>query len=301
MLSWLRFMNAAKTYITRSNLRGIRAITLDCLSIAFLISIGLYLDDWRVWLILAWPIGLFQFALGECLTHEASHYNLFRSRWMNVAGEWLYCIPFFFTLSDYRREHAVHHHKLGDAEDHIVRDNQQRGLYETPPKLVWIWFCMPILGLAGLWFLRSCSHLASSLKSVGKIFIFWSLILLVGVHWGFTTEIVFGWLLPLFWCCASFLWWSEIRDHYNTRTGTRSDLGILNVLTHNNGYHDVHHRFPSIPWYRLPEAHHALCKEQNLDISYGFLDAFRQMTSNYHAEKQREKLPAKSGMTPEAP
>ena len=34
--------------------------------------------------------------------------------------------------------------------------------------------------------------------------------------------------------------------------------------------------YPTIPWYRLPEAHNALCKGEG-DVSCGFIDTYRQM------------------------
>lgn len=72
---------------------------MDVVLLLFLIGVGIFAERWWLALILAWPIGLVQFALGEALAHEASHYNLFSSRRANNAAEWFYAIPFFFYYS----------------------------------------------------------------------------------------------------------------------------------------------------------------------------------------------------------
>jgi fatty acid desaturase len=101
-------------------------------------------------------------------------------------------------------------------------------------------------------------------------------------------ELLLYWVVPMLWCYSSFFYWSEIEDHFNTNTGTRTNVGWTNWLTHNNGFHSVHHKYPRIPWYRLREAHFALCADSS-DISRGFLDTFRQISTN--PSRKREKRP----------
>ena len=164
-----------------------------------------------------------------------------------------------------------------------MQDYDLRGLYKSPPKLFWIYFCMPLLGLAGIIYFKAYVVGLFSVKTFAKILIFWGLVTAVCLSFG-TAELLFwGWFLPLGWTYSSFVWWSEIRDHYNTKTGTRTDFGWLNRFTHNSGFHDVHHRYPAIPWYKLPEAHRALCNDAEIDTCHGLLDAFRQMKANYHS------------------
>jgi fatty acid desaturase len=89
-----------------SNLRGGVALLIDWLALIVLISVGISINHWLVTLILLWPIGLFQFSIGEVLAHEASHYNLFRNRRWNNWAEWLCTLPFFFSISDWGVEKA---------------------------------------------------------------------------------------------------------------------------------------------------------------------------------------------------
>lgn len=269
---------AAKHFVVRSNARGLLAVAQDWLLIATLISIGVYFDHWIVFLLLAWPIGLMQFAIGEALAHEASHYNLFRSRRWNDWGEWVLSLPFLFSLSDYRKEHRLHHTKIGELEDHLVADYRARGLFNTPLRMLWIWLGQPLLGIAGFHYLRSVLFEISSLRSVVKLTVFWGTLFSLCIATGNIGYLLCLWILPLTWTYPAFLWWSEIRDHFNTKCGTRTDTGWLNYVTHNNGYHYVHHKYPTIPWYRLPEAHRALCAGEAEDVCHGLCDAYRQLT-----------------------
>jgi fatty acid desaturase len=85
----------------------------------------------------------------------------------------------------------------------------------------------------------------------------------------------------MLWASAAISYWSEISDHYNTKSKTRSNLSaILNFFQHNKGYHSLHHKYPNIPWHNLPMAYKEIKKlEINLaeDESYSFVDVYRQI------------------------
>lgn len=276
----------AKHFVVRSNVRGLIAVARDWLFIAALVSIGVHFDHWIVYLLLAWPIGLIQFAIGEALAHEASHNNLFRSRRWNDLAEWCLTLPFLFSLEDYRAEHRLHHSKMGESEDHLVGDYQARGLFNTPLRLVWIWFGKPLVAIAGAHYLKSVLFDLSSLRSAIKLVIFWGALATACIATDNGRYLAWLWVLPLCWTYPAFLWWSEIRDHFNTKCGTRTDTGWLNFLTHNNGYHYVHHKYPSIPWYRLPQAHETLVSDEAEDVCHGLYDAFRQLVPTKETSSQ---------------
>ena len=109
-------------FIERSNLRGFTVLFLDWAAIFGIIIISVWMNNWIVYLISVWAIGSFQYAIGESLFHEASHYNLFKTKKINDYLEWIYAVPFFVDMTQYRKEHLDHHHKSGTELDHIVRD-----------------------------------------------------------------------------------------------------------------------------------------------------------------------------------
>jgi fatty acid desaturase len=267
-----------KKYVSRSNARGLAALVLDWSAILVLAATGIYFDHWVLSFLLAWPIGLFQFSIGEVLAHEASHYNLFASRKWNNWGEWFYTIPFLYGLHAYRKQHLLHHSKLGVSElDHLVRDYEELGLLKQSPNLFWIFFGRPLMGVSGVFYLRMVAYELLD-KSAGlKIVGFWTLITGACLATDTLKWLLWFWFLPLLWTYSSFLCWSEIREHFNAKSGTRTDVSWLNYLTHNNGYHTVHHSYPTIPWYRLRQAHHGLCNDQDLDICNGLWGAYKAL------------------------
>ena len=265
----------ARAFVERSTPRALLALARDWGAIV-LIAWGAEAAEHPVaYLAAAWAIGLFQFALGEAMLHEASHYNLFPSKRWNLWLEALYGLPFFRTVSQFQAEHNLHHRRLGSAEDHLNDDYYAWGITRPPQKWFWLWFLKPATGYAGWFYLGSLS--LRPWRSGVRVAAFWTAVAAAFWATGSLRLLVLYWLVPFFWCFASFLYWSEIQDHCNTASGTRSNLSPLaNLLTHNNGYHYIHHLYPAIPWYRLPEAYAALCPGEG-DVSHGFLDTYRQI------------------------
>jgi fatty acid desaturase len=240
-------------------------------------ALAIWLDRWWCNLMAVWFIGYIQFCLGEALLHEASHYNLFKSRRLHAWLQCLYAYPFFQTLHGFQKEHHLHHVDLMGGGDQTMKDYRRYGLDAARhPDMFFIWFIKPFLGGPTWYYLRSGPDLDTR-SSCLQLGLFW-LPLLVFCTWaGFLDILILYWFLPLVWPFPIFQYWSEIEEHFNTRTGARSNLSRWgNFFKHNEGYHWIHHRYPSIPFYKLKEAHEALAP-QGTDISRGFIQSFQQM------------------------
>jgi fatty acid desaturase len=268
-------LNNPKDFVQRSNLRGFLALGRDWGAIIGTIAFSLWADNIFVYLISIWVIGTFQYALGEVLLHEGSHYNLFKNKKLNNILAPLYSLPFFVTITQYRDYHTDHHYKMNTEADHIVEDYEIHGLNNTNKNMFWLWFIKPIVGYGAYFYIRHAIEL-NPLKSALQMLIFWIPIFGVFIYFGRLDILIFYWFVPFLWSFTSHLYWSEINEHYNTKSGTRSDLGFKNHILHNAGYHYVHHHYPSIPWYLLPKAHKALCADSE-DISRGFIDTYRKL------------------------
>lgn len=265
-----------QNFIERSNLRGFVTLFVDWGAIIAIMLTSVWLDNFLVYLISVWAIGSFQFSIGEVLFHEASHYNLFRTRKLNDSLEFLYALPFFVDMTQYRFYHIPHHNRLHTKEDHIVEDYEIHGLNKLNKNIFWLWFVKPIMGYSGFFYLRYVIQL-NPRKSALKFFLFWSPVIALCLYFNVFYLLILYWFVPLLWSFASFYYWSEIGEHYNTKTGTRSDISPLkNFFHHNAGYHYIHHECPSIPWYNLSKAHKALCPNES-DIAKGFFDIYYQM------------------------
>ena len=270
-------------FVERSNLRGITVLLFDWSVIFCVIGISIWINNWIVYLISVWVIGSFQYAIGESLLHEASHYNLFKTKKLNDYLEWIYAIPFFVDMTQYRSDHTAHHYKMNSKDDHLVEDYEIHGLNNPKKNVFWLWFIKPIVGYAGYFYLRFAIEL-NPIKSALKFLAFWAPVISLCWYFDVLHILALYWFVPFLWSFASFFYWTEISEHYNTKCGSRSDLGLLkNLFHHNGGYHYMHHQFPTIPWYNLPKAHKELCPK-DVDIAYGFFDVYKQLKEDHSKE-----------------
>ena len=265
-----------KEFIERNTLRGLRAVCRDWLVIAGAISLSIYIEHWAVWVASVWVIGIMQFALAEAVLHEASHYNLFRSRHLHHRLQFLYAWPFMQTMNDYQAEHLAHHKYLMTERDQTSVDYKMYGLAKREPNLFFIWFIKPFTFYPTWHYLRH-GNAALDRANWLPLGLFWIAVGGLFVALGQSQYFLLYWIVPLLWVYPILNYWSEIEEHYNTSDGSRSNLSrVINFLTHNEGYHTVHHRYPTIPFYNLPKAHAAFVGDES-DISRGFLDTYRQL------------------------
>ena len=252
------------------------AILRDWIAIVGVAALSIRVNHLAFYVVAVWVIGFFQFALSEAMLHEAAHYNLFRRRWLNHAMEVLYGLPFFRTVAQYQPEHRVHHARLGAPDDELINDYGRLGLYKQNVNVFTVWILKPLLGF-GAYYVTILT--LQPWREGVKIVVFWAVVLAVFLTLGRLDLLVLYWFVPLLWPNYAFVYWSEVENHYNTRSGTRTRANWLyNFVAHNGGYHAVHHKYPLIPWFNLPRAHALLLGECD-DVSFGFLDTYRQLRS----------------------
>lgn len=274
------------SFVEQNNLISFLALFRDWSIILFVAAFSIWANNIFVYFISIWVIGFFQFTLGEVLTHEASHYNLFKQRAWNENLELLYAFPVITTVCHYRRHHWLHHKYLGKKPDYLGDFYEQMGVDKPEVNIFYLWFIQPLIGYATLYLLLGVqTGMYYELKNLDyhpyksgfKLSIFWLLIILGFLVSGNLTLLILYWFIPLLWPFACYLYWSELKDHLYTESGTRTNISFLNnFLTHNRGYHYLHHVYPNIPWYKLPEAHSALCPDLP-DLTNGFFDTYRQL------------------------
>lgn len=275
---------------TWSNTRGGLALARDWGAIVLIAAASQRLGGPVAYLAAVVLIGAFQFALGEALIHEASHYHLFRTRSWNDRFEFLYALPFFMTVAQFREEHLAHHRDVGTPDDGLLADYRLAGLFRPRLNAFWVWFLKPLTGFPARLYLTKLSlkPRRCGLKIVG----FWALVTGLAARFGGLKLLALYWLVPLWTAHTAFLYWSEIQDHFATHSGTRSVTGRLgNWLWHNNGLHAVHHARAGVPWFHLPEAHRDYAASgAPLDLSSGFLETYRQLRAA--ARRHPEGVPA---------
>lgn len=277
MLTKQESLALAFNFREHSNLRGFGAVIRDYLFISLIILINLKFDNLFLYLISIWLIGAFQFALSECLLHEASHCNLFSSRKVNQYSEILLALPFFATYEAFKKEHLQHHNFLLKPEDHIYRDYKLFGFLDKNGQFVkdlnWLWHLVlrPFLGISGVYYFIRNSDFTSL-----RVILFWLILLSLTFYFGVFKELVLFWFLPLIWCCGAFLYWSEFLDHYlvDQGFGRNRTSKIANFIFHNNGYHATHHQYPFIPFFNLKKAYQKLNQDDDKYLVNSILDFY---------------------------
>lgn len=278
-------MSLDKHLTQKTYFGGLWALMRNYFLIFLIAYVSITVDNLFFYLGSIWFIGILQFAVGESLLHEASHGHLSRNRrFNNFLG--IFCTyPFFNVMDSYKKSHFNHHKHLGDPRhDESAEIYYTYGLYKPNANMRWLWFYKPILG-ASIYYFITGTLLVKLKKHPLELTIFWLGLMLILFYVGCIKIFILYWLVPLFWCFPTYLYWAEITDHYNAKSGTRSNINPLyNIICHNGGYHAVHHRHPTIPWFHLKEAHRQLGNEDptlNEDLTMGVFDTFKQIRNKH--------------------
>jgi fatty acid desaturase len=274
----------------RSSFRAVATIAAEYAIIAGCVFFSHAADAWWAYLAALVVIGTRQYALGECMAHEASHRNLSSIRWLNEALGIAVCWPFFVTLGGYRRFHNRLHHgiNLDHEENSIYEDYEDWGLPPEEATLgrgagYWHLVIKPLIGVIGVRHLFKTVedfYWERDLRENTLMLLSWSALLIAACYYSLLDEVLLYWIVPWLVVVPVLNYWSEVGDHYRvTGALTRSNVSwILNTfIAHNIGYHGLHHRHPSIPWFRLAKAHRRFRGDIVEQISTGYVDTFRQI------------------------
>ena len=229
---------------------------------------------WAPWWLLL-PFGTVTVALHASLQHEVIHGHPTRLRWLNDAlgkpSLWLW-LPY----DRYRGLHLRHHRNdiltdpLDDPESYYVTGRRwqdlpgaMRAILVVNQTLAGRLTLGPVLAIAGFWReelqrMRDGDrrHLAAWLEHAGWV------------------ALILGWVMGV--CGMTFLDYvlffalpgtavSMLRSYMEHRPaiqpGARcaivEDRGPFGFLFLHNNLHAVHHRWPAVPWYRLPGLYQA--------------------------------------------
>jgi fatty acid desaturase len=236
--------------------RSAMAIAVDWATIALAALVAVRLR--AVWAdaLAAVVIGGRQVALTNLL-HTAAHGSLFaRKRW-NERLEVLYGLPLLDSVRAYRGPHLEHHDEIANLHpNRLAYLHNEIGLPRRGPLgRIWVLVVKPLLG-GGL-----VTVVRALVASCGRDpALPWKLLMLWVPATAFAAVLgpaaLLGlaryWLLPLVTTYPLFLLWGEVADHFGAASGTRNHVGLFHAFLINGHalYHDVHHRYPFLPFYQ---------------------------------------------------
>ena len=108
----------------------------------------------------------------------------------------------------------------------------------------------------------------------------WAVVIAGAAYFSLWRELILYWLIPYMFVFSTLNYWSEVGDHFRVSGATtRSDLNwfVNTFVSHNIGYHALHHKYSSIPWFHLPAAYRAHKAEITEQVSRGYWETFAQI------------------------
>lgn len=228
-------------------------------------------------------IGTRQHAL-FILAHDAAHYRLFESRWLNDAVGRACATVQGLSMRTYRVVHRLHHNNLyGPADpDTAIHGGYPRGRAYLLKKLAkdltgltaWktyaYFFGAPAINTETNVALRPLNDTSERLRSEARsdrtaVIGFHVLALGIAAASGHLIEYLVLWVLPLLTVVQAILRLRAVAEHGATTdfssplTAARTNLSGAVVewliFPHRVNYHIEHHLYASVPHYNLPELH----------------------------------------------
>lgn len=243
------------------------------------------------------------------LTHEASHYTLFKTRSLNnQLADWLVARPIWTDVFRYRQHHLKHHTRTGTNED---PDMSLVNPFPCSRKSLLKKFVRDLTGRTGIRRLigllgmdigmlkytvaaeveriprngRSVlSYLAEGLRNMYPVIL--TNLAMVAVLALFDAAWVYiAWVLAYLTSFSLFIRIRSIAEHacmpggedifQNTRTTHAGLLARLTVAPMHVNYHQEHHLMASVPYYRLPLLNKMLREKGVGSEATGYVEVLR--------------------------
>ncbi|MHB2166733.1 fatty acid desaturase [Alsobacter sp. R-9] len=278
-------------------------------------TVALFVVIYGLWLALTWlhdalplwlwlPLAAWTAAWWGSAQHEALHGHPTRNRALNTA---LATPPFWLWLpfECYRRSHLIHHcderltDPLDDPESRYWTAEGWRELGPLGRRLVGMQGTLlgrlvigPLWSIGHFWLTEVRKALAGDEETIRN----WSWhVLWVGLLAVWVIAVcdmpVWQYLLGFVYCGTSLALVRSFAEHkardaVDQRTAIVERAPVLGLLFLHNNLHVVHHRWPTLPWYRLPEVYgdyREAVLESNGGLVYrGYAEVFRRFLLTRH-------------------
>jgi fatty acid desaturase len=278
-------------------------------------TLVLFVTIYLLWLGLVWfhaavplwiwlPLAAWTSAWWGSAQHEALHGHPTRLRWLNTAlatpPVWLW-MPF----ERYRQTHLKHHHDerltdpLDDPETRYKCPDGWRELGPLGQRIVAAQttllgrLVIGPLWSVGVFWLQEAQAIRAGDQTRLRIWLWhglWSALLIVFVI-GVAGMPLWQYLLGLVYCGTALALVRSFAEHkaeeaVEKRTAIVENSPVFGLLFLHNNLHAAHHKWPMVPWYRLPslyaEHREALIRENGGLLYKGYGDVFRRFFLRRH-------------------
>lgn len=263
-----------KTLAAPAPVRLIVQTLLEWTWIFMCIAAAVGIDHWAVSLACMVLIATRQHAL-LILMHEFSHYQFSRKHagWNDLLGDLFTAFPFFITVHGFRRNHMLHHKHAWTAQDPNYLAAIQKPRYQFPKPYLQVVLeilkhCIGFYTLAELKRYTINAGMAVSLPRRVHIHrLIFVLVLVMAISWfGQWKTVLLYWLIPMATFLMAILYLRDLGEHFglpkqsfaSARTVHAGWFDRLLIAQNGVNFHADHHRYPSVPFFRLHLLHSVL-------------------------------------------
>ena len=254
-------------------------------------AVAINFDNWPINLICMLVIATRQHAL-LVLMHEFSHYQFSRKHayWNDLLGDVLTAFPFLITVHGFRRNHLLHHRHAWTAHDPNYLAAIKKPQYQFPksrPQLLLEIFkhSLGYYTLSELKRYTISAGMAVSLPRPVHIHrvIFTAIFIFTISHFDLWRAVLLFWITPMATFLMAILYVRDLGEHFGLPKACFASARTVRAkwperfLIAQNGvnFHADHHRFPSVPFFRLHALHLALMdaqvKQKSAVVTDGYL------------------------------
>lgn len=262
----------------KNNYSNIFYIGMDWAIIVGSIIAACNSNSWIVYFTAIFLIGSRMRAL-ENLLHNGSHGMLFANPTVNNLATKLFCAyPIFLSFNLYKDSHMDHHRWLGDKDkDPDYLRYQKLGIDQLPfTKQKMYLNLLRMFLLVGIpkyvygTVANTLLHKDRNNELAARIIFLVSIGALISIFFSYTVIVKF-WLVPYFTTFQIIRYLAEISEHGGlygrsdkevalARNNTATFMSFF-IYPHNDNYHLIHHLFPVITHYKMPEAHAIMLRD----------------------------------------
>jgi fatty acid desaturase len=258
-----------KEHLKIQYLLSIGVVAFDFFLIILATTVSYFSESWILYLISLVLIGSRMRALNN-LVHEASHNLLFVSRRVNYIIGSICAWPILLCFKEYKSSHMLHHRRLGYKDDPDLIREQDLGLGKLPQKLR-LHHIICNLPKGYLTYLIGSLYLSQKKLFFVRISAVFIPVGIMCIFGGQPVGNIFllYWVIPFLTTYQVIKFIAESGEHgdlydsipANSDLATKAIkmtrntipslfMGIL-IYPHGDGFHMLHHRFPSIPGLNL--------------------------------------------------
>ncbi len=263
--------------------QGVKPLIFDWSCIALTITAAVKISTWWAYALSLIVVASRQHAL-LVIVHEASHYRLSKTKWLNnLISNTFAAYPIFFCTDGYRANHMKHHRYLNSSQDpdwvrktplkewqFPQKRSELMGSFLKIAATGWLKIILLFYALSGIGSKATYTQKESFVVLIQKM-AFYCVAGLLLFKFDLWKVALLYWVVPFLLVFPMIERGRSIAEHFalpyrDEHSQSRNVIcGPIEAFVfgpHNVRYHLTHHLYPSVPQYNLPKLHKLMLKNR---------------------------------------